>query len=600
MRAHPGSGPAGAATRKTARDQGPVGAAGPFMPRLGAPSRKSAFGAPALNALPLGALAGPAPAGFASLGVTHNAIAPLGVAPAGFAALAGPDSTRPISAESLLRASPAGQIASLVTGGAGDGMQGLRRQLQAVYEIPRTATTAAAALAAVPAAALPAEGSPSPAGFGPVGLASSIASSRVVNGADVLTDFRGDMPYPWYAQLRVHRKSGGAAYSSAICGGSIIHAWPADAASRRPAGVWVVSAAHCLTDPTPGTYAVNLWAGTNAKAYSVVRAAGVFPVSSAQAATPNGDGAWLEISPARVQVFVHPLYDPATNHFDVALLRVLLPDGVQLPAPIFDGAAGLVRWERVARLPVTESPPQAAAVIGFGATSPGGAASHDLQYGAVRVEDPAVRQRITAHPAYTPLLNTWATGPTNAAGEAVDTCQGDSGGPLFAFEREFSEAATGQMAAGAAREVHTIHAVTSWGISCGVPTYPGVYAKLSPFIAPAAGAVAAALPASSPWRLGMTGMIDALSPQGFGYRAGAAATLPPPPPPAADLPTVGTGSATESADPGAVPLGGDRGPSVAAILGIAAAGTVAAVIAVGVARSSFAASSGSSLSARRR
>jgi hypothetical protein len=507
--------------------------------------------------------------------------------PAGLSPLSLAGSADPLP-EALLRASPAGRLAELAAGGP-DALRGLRRQLQTAYAIP----LAAAAIAG-PAPAP----SPATAAFGPVGLASSLAAARVVNGADVLTDFRGEMPYPWYVQLRVHRRVGGAIASSAICGGSIVHAWPADAASRRPAGVWVVSAAHCLTDPTPGTYAVNLWAagagGASPKPYSVVRAPAAFAVpesaASGAAATPNGDGAWLEVPPARVQVFAHPLYDPATNHFDVALLRVLLPDGVQLPAPIYDPAEGRVRWDRVARLPASGTPPVAAAVVGFGATSPGGPASHDLQYGAVRVEDPAVRQRITAHPAYTPLLNTWATGPTNAAGEAVDTCQGDSGGPLFAFEREFAEEPAGQMAAGAAREVHTVHAVTSWGVSCGVPAYPGVYAKLSPFVAPAAGAVAAALPASSPWRLGMVGMIDALSPKGFPYRAGAASLAAEPPPPVSELPPpAGESDANLAGQPtGSVALGGDGGPSPAVILAVAAAGVVAAVVAVGVARSAAA------------
>jgi hypothetical protein len=192
-----------------------------------------------------------------------------------------------------------------------------------------------------------------------------------------------------------------------------------------------------------------------------------------------------------------------------------------------------------------------------------------VQAAAVRIEDPAVRQRITAHPAYTALLNTWATGPVNAAGQAVDTCQGDSGGPLFAFEREFSAdgGGDGQFAAGgAAREVHTIHGVTSWGVSCGEPAYPGVYAKLAPHVAPPAGALAAAMPASSPWRLGMIGLIDALSPAGFSYRLAAGAVVQMPPP-ASDLPSNGGDAQTETTRGAIVPAA----PVVAAVIAVSGA-----------------------------
>lgn len=467
-------------------------------------------------------------------------------------------------ASSLWAASLPGRIAQAAR--VANPLGALGKDLAALYAIPEAAVSAALRVPGAPDVS----GGLSAPGFGPVGLANTTMASRVVNGADVVTDYRGHMPYPWYAQLRVHRRG----TSFGICGGSIVHAWPADAASRRPAGVWVVTAAHCLAEVgSSNIYAVNLYVGGQ-RPYSTVTSVGAFaaPAPGSQEGTPNGDGAWLEVPPSRVAVFTHPLYDPATNHFDVALLRVLLPEGLQLPATVFDADAGAVRWERVARLPVSEAPPREAAVIGFGATSPGGAASHELQYGAVRVEDPAVRQRITAHPSYTPLLNTWATGPTNAAGEAVDTCQGDSGGPLFAFEREFSEAPQGQMAAGAAREVHTVHAVTSWGISCGVPTYPGVYAKLAPHVAPAAGAVASKMPPASPWRLGMVGMIDALSPAGFGYRraSGAVISLPPA---VSEVPPSGGGD-------GGSTTNGPAGMGKVGLAGAAAGGVI--VIALGL------------------
>lgn len=54
-----------------------------------------------------------------------------------------------------------------------------------------------------------------------------------------------------------------------------------------------------------------------------------------------------------------------------------------------------------------------------------------------------------------------------AAAPKMDTCQGDSGGPLF----------VDQGGSAVARFVQI--GVTSWGIGCANPKYPGVYARLS-------------------------------------------------------------------------------------------------------------------------
>jgi len=368
-----------------------------------------------------------------------------------------------------------------------------------------------------------------------IGMATEPLSSRVVNGADVQTDASGEMPFPWYAQLRKHGAVGQGTFSRLICGASIVHAWPAEAGNEGDesarAGLWVVSAAHCLTDPD-GIYAINLYVGGQG-AYQNVRAEDSFPVQAE--ATANAGGAWLELPARDVQLFVHPLYDNTTNHFDVALIRCLFPRGMQLPDSLYDAASRSVRWQSIARLPVSGLLPERGAVIGFGATSPGGGVNHVLQFGAVRIEDGSVRQRITVHPAYTPLLNTWATGPTNAQGEAVDTCQGDSGGPLFAAERESR--------GGRTVDVATVFAVTSWGISCGEPAYPGVYAKLAPFVGVPRGDAAAALPRSSPWRLGMLDMINTLSPRRFPYRGGDEDVPTLLPPPIDELPENGNSTA---------------------------------------------------------
>jgi hypothetical protein len=340
-----------------------------------------------------------------------------------------------------------------------------------------------------------------------LGLPAEPLTSRVVNGVEVQTDREGKMPFPWYAQLRRHVRAGGVTTSSLLCGASIIHAWPADVRERRPAGFWLISAAHCINE---SGVAVNIYVGGQLP-YRPVRCDPHFVVDGGHGGgSLNSDG-WFEVPPSNVTVFSHPLYDPTNNHFDVALLRCSLPDGIQLPDTLYgnygNGSAS------VARLPSRSQLPASAAVIGFGATSAGAGPNHSLQYGSVRIEDPSIRQRITAHPAYTSLLNTWASGPTNASGDAVDTCQGDSGGPLFSVEQDADPVS------GVRRDVHVVLGVTSWGVSCGVPTYPGVYAKLSPFVAAPTSSAAQALPRDSPWRLGLVGMMNSLGPVPYPERA---------------------------------------------------------------------------------
>jgi hypothetical protein len=393
----------------------------------------------------------------------------------------------------MLTSTALAKVRALLHAGA-DPLDALRRALVEKYPIRRSEAPAAPELPA-------ARGDPS----------TERAVLRVVNGADVVTDTQGRMPFPWYAQLR--RRTFDGTRSAFLCGASVVHAWAAE--GDRPAGAWLVSAAHCLLAESEGRYSVNLYAGGQPP-YSPVRAANEFVLDDGAAQQGQPNAPWFEVPPRDVTIFVHPLYDTESNAFDLAVLRVVLPAGVQLPG-------GLAHPTGRLRLPTTAEPPGECAVVGFGATSPGAGASHVLQYGAVRVQPPGVRQRSTRSKFWDAAQQVWATGPVDAEGRAVDTCQGDSGGPLFSYEQEWLPAdkpQQQQFSGGARREVQVLQAVTSWGGRvCGQPDFPGVYVRVAPFLAPAAQDYAAALPADSPWRLGIRGIIDTLSPEPYGRHA---------------------------------------------------------------------------------
>jgi hypothetical protein len=321
---------------------------------------------------------------------------------------------------------------------------------------------------------------------------------RIINGVPVNTDDRGRSPFPSYVQLRV-RQSGpfGEPLSRMICGGSIVHGWRALGGSSDPrkAGFWVLTAAHCLVDPR-ARYTVNVYMGGQAPMQPIR----VVPLFGGD--IPNAEG-WLEIPPGNITLFVHPLYNDETTLYDIALIRCILPDGVDLPVHMRGKESEVaVNWTEVMRMPQAETDsriPSDCNVVGFGLTEAGGTMVSDImQFGAVEVENPSVSQMVTRMSVYKPAFHVWATGPTNAKGEAVDTCQGDSGGPLFHIDQQ--------------TRVQTIYGVTSWGVSCGVPQYPGVYARVLPFTGPPSTLFEKDLPLGSPWREGMVRLINRHSP----------------------------------------------------------------------------------------
>ncbi len=216
------------------------------------------------------------------------------------------------------------------------------------------------------------------------------------------------------------------------CGGSIL------------SEEWVVTAAHC--SPSVGQ---TIQAGKTRRSDPTVQ------------------------NRTAVEVIIFPGFTGVTTGKDIALMRVDPPFDLSDPrvgaiayATPIDEANGLV------------NPCVVAIVSGWGTTAPGGSSPDHLQ----SVDVPITSDQLTeeAYVGWNGLQAGWFTvdqlgagnfGPDGCDGwdgtGGVDACQGDSGGPLVVP----NASGTGYILAG----------ITSWGNSCALPAYPGMYARVSAF-----------------------------------------------------------------------------------------------------------------------
>ncbi|GMH85878.1 hypothetical protein TL16_g10368 [Triparma laevis f. inornata] len=163
------------------------------------------------------------------------------------------------------------------------------------------------------------------------------------------------------------------------------------------------------------------------------------------------------------EIIAHPCYDAAMTNYDIAVLRV--------EEDLLEGTgARSIPWA----IPGTDMYATGSKVStsGWGTTVSGsGTAPNFLMTTEYEITSNEVCGAAYSMPTIpgttlTGLPETMICGSgTNADGLQTDSCQGDSGGPLVTVTSEGE----------------TLLGVTSFGIGCALPEYPGVYAKVEMF-----------------------------------------------------------------------------------------------------------------------
>jgi secreted trypsin-like serine protease len=235
---------------------------------------------------------------------------------------------------------------------------------------------------------------------------------QVVGGTDVPNG-----KYPFLGTIQ-DKSRGGAGFQRHSCGGALI------------TPTWFLTAAHCVTDPTPNVGDLQVIVGRTvlSKKRQGVKA----PVA---------------------RIIVDPAYDPTILDNDAALLELAKPITAVAPLPFVN-----------ANETTFDAPGTILTVAGWGNTLaqpiPGGIAMPDrMREAQVPVFDHAACAQEYAVPGF-PITPHMLCAQQPGAG--IGACQGDSGGPLFAPEP------------GGFVEV----GIVSFGEGCA-DGFPGIYTRLS-------------------------------------------------------------------------------------------------------------------------
>lgn len=244
----------------------------------------------------------------------------------------------------------------------------------------------------------------------PAALAQDEDTPRIIGG-----QVASPGEWPWQVALI---NAGGDPYWDQFCGGSLIDVR------------WVVTAAHCVVNSSPGSIQVL---------------AGIHDLD-------NPETGYQRLNIA--EIFVHPQYNASTHDRDIALLR-LSANAVLGPT-----AGG----EMVATVPLVAADAgtlagQQSTISGWGYT--GATYPSRLMEASVPI---VTHNNCNDANSY----NGDITANMLCAGYAdggVDTCYGDSGGPLVVDGPSWKLAG-----------------ITSWGNGCALPNYYGVYTRVSAFV----------------------------------------------------------------------------------------------------------------------
>jgi len=250
----------------------------------------------------------------------------------------------------------------------------------------------------------------------------SVAAPQIVGGTEAA-------PGAWPWQVALVARTQPNAFLGQFCGASLL------------TPNWVLTAAHCVTHGTESVpaAALDIVIGRHALTETV--------------------GQRLPIS----QIVVHPAWDPTTNDFDIALLRLGQP-------ALLSGAIGIPGAIQPVTLAMPSesaliTPARLATVTGWGTRTAGVA---DYPHTLYQVTVPLVAQATCAANYAAIDSSIELTDRMLCAGFAEggkDACQGDSGGPLVVNDN------------GIWKQV----GIVSWGAGCADPGVPGVYTRLPIF-----------------------------------------------------------------------------------------------------------------------